>query len=199
MKAVILTLGAALMGAASLFHATDGLRAFTAEGARRVAVAETQPIVPDFLVENMSGVVEPLRPKADEIVLVEFIYTTCPTICQTAGGEFSQLRDALAKKGLTARMLSVSFDPETDDLEAMQGYAALHGASGDPWTVARLPMDDLTTVLKFFRVTVIPDDWGGYQHNTAVLLINGHGRLAGKETCCKIVAGQDHFSIASMI
>ena len=178
-SALISAVGAAVIGGASLYHATDGLQAFTAEGARRVIVAETQPPVPEFMVEDMSGAQQSLRPHSDEIVLIEFIYTTCPTICQTSGGEFAELRDALSGKGAEVRMLSISFDPEVDDLEALCDYAELHTATGNPWSVARLSADDLDRVLDFFRVTVIPDNWGGYQHNTAVLLINGDGNLAG--------------------
>ena len=178
-RAAVLTLGAALVGGASLYHATDGLQAFTAEGARRVDITEMQPSVPEFVVEDMSGTQQPLRPQSDEIVLIEFIYTTCPTICQTSGGEFAELRDALSSRDAEVRMLSVSFDPEVDDLEALRGYAELHSATGNPWSVARLRKRDLKQVLDFFQVTVIPDKWGGYQHNTAVLLVNANGNLAG--------------------
>jgi protein SCO1/2 len=179
MTSVPLTIGAALLGVAGLYQATDGLTAFTAEGARRVAVATHQPIAPDIMFEDMNGTAQSLRPQSGETVLVEFIYTTCPTVCQTAGGEFAQLRDELTASGTPVRMMSVSFDPEHDSLEALKNYADLHTASGTPWTVARVGADQRDQILDFFNVTVIADEWGGFQHNTAVLLIAPDGRHTG--------------------
>jgi protein SCO1/2 len=177
MRSIVYTTSAALLGLAALWAATDGARAITAEGARRVAVADNPRPVPRFPVETMHGTWE--EPGAAGPTLVEFIYTTCPTICQVSGGDFAELRDHLADQGLSVPMYSISFDPEQDDTEAMQTYAELHTATGDPWTVARPKMEDLSTVLRSFDVTVIPDNWGGYEHNIAVLLIDGQGRFAG--------------------
>jgi protein SCO1/2 len=179
MNSVLNTIGAALTGVTTLYHATDGLSALTTEGARRLAVAEKALPVPDFKVEDMAGVMQSLRPQGNETVLVEFIYTTCPTICQTAGGDFEALRDEIAQRDTKVRMLSISFDPANDTLDALAGYAELHRATGEPWTVARVSPDSRKGILDFFHVIVIPDEWGGYQHNAAVLLIKPDGRFSG--------------------
>jgi protein SCO1/2 len=177
MRSIVYTTGAALLGLAALWAAPDGARPITAQRARRVAVADNPRPVPRFPVETMHGTWE--EPGAAGPTLVEFIYTTCPTICQVSGGDFAELRDHLADQGLSVPMYSISFDPEQDDVEAMHTYAELHTATGDPWTVARPRMEDLSTVLRSFDVTVIPDNWGGYEHNIAVLLIDAQGRFAG--------------------
>ena len=176
MRGAVYTVGAALLGLAALWLATDGLRAVTAEGARRVAVADNPRPVPRLPVETMAG--EWVVP-AQGPALVEFIYTTCPTICQASGGDFAELRDHLARAGLSVPMYSISFDPAQDDLGAMRNYADLHSATGDPWTIARPRLNDLSVLLRTFDVTVIPDNWGGYEHNIAVLLIDAEGRFTG--------------------
>lgn len=176
MRGAFYTLAAALLGCAALWQATDGLRAITAEGARRVAVADHPRPVPPIAVETMSGDwVIPAKGPA----LVEFIYTRCPTVCQVSGGDFAELRDHLEAKGLRVPMYSISFDPENDDPTALRNYADLHAATGDPWTIARPRIADLPALLQAFDVTVIPDQWGGYEHNMAVLLIDAKGRFAG--------------------
>jgi len=172
-------MAAVLFGSAGLAWSTDGLRVFTAEGARRMEIAREQPQVPGMVLQTMSGDLEKLGNQPDKVTLIEFIYTTCPTICQSSGGEFAHLRDLLVEKDLPVRMMSVSFDPVADTLEALADYGALHEADGQYWTVARPQLPDLTEMLDFFRVTVIPDNWGGYQHNIAVLLINPEGRFSG--------------------
>ena len=177
MRHAAFTFGALLLGVAALWHATDGFRAVTGEGARRVQIAAAPAPVPPVAVETMTGAWHRLDRQGP--ALVEFIYTTCPTICQTSGGDFAELRDHLRDAGLSVPMYSISFDPGNDDLPALQEYADAHRALGDPWTVARPRSEDLPVLLDTFRVTVIPDDWGGYQHNIAVLLINGDGAFAG--------------------
>lgn len=177
MRGVLLSLGAALLGCAALWHATDGLRALTAEGARRLAVAEHPRPVPPLPVQTMAGAWQ--TPGRQGPALVEFIYTTCPTICQSSGGDFAELRDHLAAEGLSLPMYSISFDPEADDLAALRTYGELHTATGSPWTIARPKPEDLAQLLRVFDVTVIPNDWGGFEHNIAVLLINAEGAFAG--------------------
>ena len=66
-----------------------------------------------------------------------------------------------------------------DDPEQMRFYAAQHGADGARWTIARPRGDMLATMLDSFGVRVIPDEWGGYQHNVAVHMVDGQGRLGG--------------------
>ena len=171
------TLAAVVVAATGLYAATDGLRALTAEAARRVQIQETRPAVPPFVVEGLQGRRHALRPDPNQVVMVEFIYTTCPTICQTAGGDFAALRDRAVDRGLPVRMLSVSFDPAADGPSELRDYADRHGADGDVWSVARLRPADLQDALRFFRVKAVPDGWGGYQHNAAVLLINPDGHL----------------------
>ena len=177
MRHVIYTIGAGLLGCAALWQATDGFRAITAESARRLAVVEAPRPVPPAMLETMLGDSYALAQQG--VTLVEFIYTTCPTICQASGGDFAELRDYLGAASLQVPMVSVSFDPLTDDLAALRTYGSLHTATGNPWTIARPSAKDLPGLLDTFMVTVIADEWGGYEHNVAVLLINKEGEFAG--------------------
>lgn len=170
---------AVLLGGGLLFLATDGFRAITTEGARRIGVAENPVPVPDLLLEDMNGRTVSITPVSGETVLVEFIYTSCPIVCQEAAIDFAEIRDRLIASGSRARLVSVSFDPEKDDTKAMSDYGAAHGADGGYWTVARPDASDLNRLLNTFGVTVIPDEWLGYQHNAAIHFIDGQGRLAG--------------------
>lgn len=170
---------AALLGCAALWHATDGFRAVTAEGARRIEVAEAPVPVPPFPLQVMDGRWIDFPGSGQAPVLLEFIYTACPTVCQVSGGDFAELGQRLAAAGRAVPMYSISFDPVKDDLAALQSYAEDHGATGGIWTVARPTPADLARILGLFGVTVIPDGWGGYTHNVAVLLIDRNGAFAG--------------------
>ncbi|WP_282610487.1 SCO family protein [Pelagibius sp. Alg239-R121] len=182
------SLGVLVLGVGTLWAATDGFRALTEESARRLQVAESRPQVPSLLLEDMNGRILGLThgafaDKAGEerqITLVEFIYTSCPTICQTAGSDYAQLRDRLKQSGLgdRVRLLSVSFDPEQDGPEELRGYAEAHGADGVLWNIARVGVQDLELMKRSFGLRVIPDVWGGYEHNAAMHLIDPSGRFS---------------------
>ncbi|MCP4780417.1 MAG: SCO family protein [Hyphomicrobium sp.] len=180
MKALLAALAVALAGPAFLWKATDGFQALTAEDARRVAAMRDRPMVPDIRLRAMSGEVIGL-PSADrKVTMVEFIYTTCPTICQSAGTDLARVRDGLVEKGLgdEVRILSISFDPETDGPHQLSAYGESHGADGRIWTITRPDVDALPRLLRAFGVVVIPDRFGGYQHNAALHVVDPQGRLS---------------------
>ncbi|WP_264212323.1 SCO family protein [Leisingera thetidis] len=168
---------AAVCGGGILWQATDGAQAFTSEAARRLEVAMSPRPVPQVQLEDMAGAAVELRPQQGEVVLVEFIYTVCGDICQIAAADFAEVRDRLRARGVPARLISISFDPARDTPEQMAVYGDAHQADGGMWTVARPLPRDLPKLLELFDVTVIPDEWGGFQHNAAIHVINGAGRF----------------------
>ncbi len=183
MKAFLASLAVLIAGSVLFFKATDGLQALTAEGARRLAVQREAPMVSSFMLETMKGSAEPLPGAPGKAVMVEFIYTTCPTICQSAGGDMARLRDLVIAEGLgdRVRLFSVSFDPDVDDVSHLARYGELHHADGEVWTIARPTVNDLPALLKAFGVVVIkgdPDTFGGYEHNTAIHVISPTGQLS---------------------
>lgn len=168
-------------GLAVFTWATDGFRVATAEGARRLAVAETPVRVPDVTLQDMSGRTLKFSDYEGRLLLVEFIYTTCPTICQDLGESFSEVLATQRQKGRDREiaLLSVSFDLENDTPEQMGNFAEHHGADGEVWTIARpTNQADLKTLLDLFGIKVIPDPLVGFQHNAAIHLVDRQGRLA---------------------
>jgi protein SCO1/2 len=114
-------------------------------------------------------------------VLIEFIYTRCQTLCVSVGAEFERLQDMLRVTGADRRvtLLSVSFDLEHDTPDALRKYAARYQADEEIWRVTRVAdKAGLRRLLEFFGVVVIPDAFGGFQHNAAVHMVDRDGRLA---------------------
>ncbi|MEO9970173.1 MAG: SCO family protein [Hyphomonadaceae bacterium] len=176
------SLGAVVVGVGLLWISTDGGTALTDESARRVRIEQQTPLLPAFVLEDMRGdtvVIGADGGHTQSPTVVEFIYTSCPTICQSAGAPYARLRDRLDTDGLggNVRLLSVSFDPNSDDAPALQNYARLHKADGDIWNVARIDSNDFAAVKSAFGLRIIADEWGGYQHNVAMLIIDPVGRL----------------------
>lgn len=181
MRSLLATVVILAAGTAVLWFATLGFRTITAEGARRLTVAEQPRPVDRIVLESMTGQTLGFGDYRDRLLLVEFIYTRCPSLCLALGDAFARISEALPNHHLDDRvaLLSISFDPEQDDPAALTAYGVRHGADGRHWTVAR-PRDRsaLPALLETFGVTVIPDDFGGFEHNAAIHLVDPQGRLA---------------------
>jgi protein SCO1 len=170
-----------VFGAAGLWAATDGGRALTAEGARRLRALEAPELVPDVILTDRHGETARLRRGDGSVTLVEFIYTTCPTLCQSAGAAFLQLQERLRAHGLAAhvQLLSVTFDLERDGPGELAAYEQWHHADGRQWRVVRPAPHELAPLLKAFAVVVLPDPLVGFQHNAAIHVVDDSGRLVG--------------------
>lgn len=165
-------------GSALLFHATNHGQALTSESARRLAaVSRGTPVCP-FTLETMTGTTAQV-PEAGKVALVEFIFTRCPTICQSAGGDMRQLAERVQTAGLADRVVlySISFDPGFDTPAMLAGYGERHDADGTLWTVTRPQASALPRILDDFGVTVVPDPLWGYTHNVAVHVVGPDGRI----------------------
>ncbi len=165
----------------ALFSATtDGLRAFTSEAARRVAVHERPVMIPAVALETHTGERINLADLRGRWLLVDFIYTRCNTLCLTLGSDFARLEDELAE--LIARdevrLLSISFDPSNDSPRELAAYLERFHRRGSGWLAARPDANGgLAELTRRFGVTVVPDGFGGYTHNSAVHVVDPQGRI----------------------
>lgn len=170
-----------LLGSAVLWQSTDGLRALTTESARRLAVEHAPRRLPDPLLEDQDGRDLRLSDYRGRLLLVQFIFTRCPTLCLALGDTFAQVAAALprGRLGEDVALLSISFDPLYDRPERLTDFAGRYGADGADWRIARVAdPSDLPQLLEAFGVVVIPDPVFGFQHNAAQHLVDRTGRLA---------------------
>src|SRR5579863_6436852 len=84
-----------LAGTAALSVETVGFRAVTEAGARQLALERGPQALPDAQPVDQDGARFSLGTYKGRALLVDFIYTLCPTICSTRGEDFSQVRQGL--------------------------------------------------------------------------------------------------------
>jgi protein SCO1 len=116
------------------------------------------------------------------VTLVTFIYTACPTICQTLGAGYTQMQAAIAEQGDSAhhpiKLISLSFDTEHDGSAQLDAHARLHHADSRVWTIAApTTQADSTRLLRELGVVVVPDGLGGYVHNGSIHVMNATGTV----------------------
>lgn len=180
LRSLLLSLILMTAGGVALSAATDGFRAFTTEAARRVGVREHPVAIPDVALQTASRARIDLADFRGKWLLVDFIYTRCPTYCVALGGEFAQLQDRLAAPLAQGklRLLSISFDPEHDTPQELAAYQQRFRTRNAGWLAARpVTADGLGQLERAFGITVIPDTLGGYTHNAAIHTVDPQGRL----------------------
>lgn len=181
---VLRTLLASLLvvaaGIATIAAVTDGFRAFTAEGARRIDVTRHPRPLPPASLQTASGETIDLTSLQGRWLLVDFIYTRCLSYCSVQGNEFARLEERLAGPIAEGRvvLLSISFDPSHDGPRQLADYQRRSRRHGAGWIAARpTSAEELDALKQAFGVTAIPDGLDGYVHNAAINVVDPAGRL----------------------
>ena len=176
-------LGVLVAGLAAIFHATAGGTAFTTETLRRTAVAQEPVTVSDFAVIDAQGQVQGLRSllaQDGRVVVVDFVYTRCTTLCLALGTVFQQLQAQIVQQGLQDRvgLLSISFDPLHDAPPELAAYARRMQMQPAVWQLVSLRSEaDRRRLLDSFGIMVVPAPLGEFEHNAALHVVNPQGQL----------------------
>ena len=178
--AASVTLGCMLAAAVVVWRLTAGLSAFTSESWRRAAVAAAPRPVPAITLQDESGRLLRLDTLCGHVMVLDFVYTRCPTVCKALGASSSQLAQRLSRiDGLQdVVVMSVSLDPQRDPPERLQAFKRAMEAAISPWRLARpVDLEGRRRLLDAFGVVAIPDGMGGYDHNAALHIVDQRCRL----------------------
>jgi len=191
---------ALLAGAGLLAWATDGFAVLTTDAARARSVARAPVIVPVVAVRNSAGVIHDVladrlsgtdrgdradrtngsADPAARAVIVDFVYTSCTTLCSVLGSVYQELQREILVHGASdrVRLLTVSFDVAGDTPERLARYGVMLGARADIWNLATpTSMGARDTLLRTFGVQVVPAGNGEWQHNAALHIVSPQGKL----------------------
>lgn len=133
------------------------------------AVTTVDYAVPDVMLLNQAGDSVGLRDilKSDKPVALNFIFTTCSTVCPVMTATFAQMQRELGASADELLLVSVSIDPEFDRPAVLQAYAYKFDAT-DNWTFLTGDSDEVTQVLTSF------DSYAGSKMNhQPVTLLRG--------------------------
>ena len=115
------------------------------------AVSTASYVVPDVQLIDASGAPVVLRTllESDQPVALNFIFTTCTTICPVMTVTFAQMQRELGEAAKQLRLVSISIDPEYDRPEVLKAYAEqFHVGVG--WTFLTGDSEDISQVLRSF-------------------------------------------------
>lgn len=82
-------------------------------------------------------------------VMLNFIFTSCNTICPVLSATFAQVRKLLGAEAERVRFVSISIDPEQDTPATLAAYARRYGADGH-WQFLTGTRDDIIRLQRAF-------------------------------------------------
>ena len=141
----------------------------------------TQHYIPDFAFTNQEGNRVGKAQMEGKITIVDFFFTSCPSICPDMSREMERVNDMFRDEP-RLQILSISIDPEYDSPAILKEYADRHYAKAGKWDF--LTGDKLETYRLARCGFVIPTlDGNGvaedFAHSDKFILVDELGRIRG--------------------
>ncbi|NQW20055.1 MAG: SCO family protein [Chloroflexi bacterium] len=113
-------------------------------------------------------------------VVVDWIYTSCMTVCPALTGEMIHVRDALGDRfGKQVQFLSITFDPDRDSVEVMRKYAENVSANTNSWSWLTGSQAETDSVAQAYGVSYTPAEAmmgvAMFDHTALTILIDPGG------------------------
>lgn len=132
-------------------------------------------IAPDFtLTDGPTGQVVTLSSLGGQVVLLTFLYTTCPDVCPLTAETIRAASDRLGSKAQNVAFIAVSVDPRGDTPAATRRFVADHGlGAGFRYLIG--PQAALARVWQAYGIAQATSG-SNVLHSDAIYLIDKHAR-----------------------
>lgn len=93
----------------------------------------------------------------DRPTLIQFIFTSCTTICPVMGAVFGGAQEDISALAPDYRMVSISIDPEYDTPARLREFAQKQGATPE-WILLTGSVENIDKIIKAFDVLYLGDN-----------------------------------------
>ncbi|UMB59240.1 SCO family protein [Lutibacter sp. A80] len=138
--------------------------------------------VPDFKFTNQDGEQISNAFYKDKVYVIEFFFTTCPTICPKMNANMVKLQNEYYGNS-DFGIASFSINPEYDTPEILKEYAKLHGATLKNWNFLT---GDKETIYNLANKGIAlyagenSEAEGGFEHSGMFALIDKQGNIRSR-------------------
>ena len=139
--------------------------------------------VPEFLFTNQDNLKISNIDFRGKVTVVEFFFTTCPTICPVMNNNMRTLDDEFNERDDFA-IASFTIDPETDTPKVLKEYAERYGVKSLNW---HFLTGDLEKIHKLsnegFNIFtgINPEVAGGFEHQGYFALVDKNGFIRSRK------------------
>lgn len=137
---------------------------------------ESSTPAPSFVLVDQFGKPFHFNPATGKLLLVTFVYTTCPDVCPLFTAKLASIQRTLEEeKRDDYLLLTITTDPARDTPAKMKAYAQAFHADFQRWHFLSGNREALAQVWKDFGVTVKDLGNGQIQHTNLTTLIDPKG------------------------
>jgi len=139
--------------------------------------------VPAFSFINQNGKTVTNKDYEGKVYVIEFFFTTCPTICPRMNANLVQIQNTF-KDFENFGVASFTINPTHDTLEVLKAYAEKHGVTNPNWNFMTGDKDIIYKLANegFNLYTAEETDVaGGFEHSGNFALIDKNGFIRSRE------------------
>ena len=137
---------------------------------------EVKTQAPSFILTDQAGKKFEFKPASGRLVVVNFIYTSCPDVCPLFTAKLAAIQRSLEQERRdNYLLLSISTDPARDTAAKLKEYAEAFKPDFRRWHFLTGSQKELTQVWKDFGVRVQDLGSGQIQHTALATLIDPQG------------------------
>ena len=138
--------------------------------------------VPHFSFINQDGKTITNDDYKDMVYIVEFFFTTCPTICPRMNANLIQIQNSF-KDYKNFGVASFTINPEHDTPEVLKAYAEKYGVSNPYWNLMTGDQDAIYKLAnQGFNLYTAKEESveGGFEHSGNFALIDKNGFIRSR-------------------
>lgn len=140
--------------------------------------------VPEFEFINQEGKTITNKDYLGKVYVVEFFFSTCPTICPKMNQKMLTLQDAFFGNPEFG-IASISITPEIDTPKTLKEYAKTNGITHKNWHLLTGKSEDVVYALsnKGFKLYVGKgeEEHGGFEHSGLFALVDKNGFIRSRK------------------
>ncbi len=159
----------------------DGKKQLPILGERKIVDGKTVfHQIPDFSFINQDSMVVNNATFKDKIYVVDFFFTSCPTICPKVKKQVLRLYDEFEKEP-RLQFLSHSIDVKYDTQEKLNSYGKQLGISSDRWHLVTGVEDEIFEMADDYFIAAHHDSDapGGFDHSGRLILVDQNRHVRG--------------------
>jgi len=131
--------------------------------------------VKPFKLTNQFGKQVGLDDLPGKIIIADFFFTSCPSICPTLTRNMKRLQDAFVKTDTIVRFISFTVDPERDSAQRLKAYGDKYRINHDTWWMLTGPKKDIYDIaLHEFKANIAQEEGvdTGFIHTDKLFLLD---------------------------
>lgn len=140
-----------------------------------------QHYIPDFSFVSQDSSLMGRDEMEGKITVVDFFFTSCPSICPIMSSEMERVQDAFRNED-AVQIYSISIDPDYDTPSVLAEYADKHEAFPDKWFFLNGPREETYDLVRCgFALPIVDghDNPDEFSHSDKFILVDEKGRIRG--------------------